>query len=681
QTLLQRFRADKNHTEILTPPVPHPAGFDRTQEHELLVTVFGEQIRIWLDGRWVSEGLDKWGKDGAARIMFHTNSVVRSVEVAGLRRETVEIEKLTSNLAGRVVDLLALIDVDRDTIRGMWSKSTRGVSVAPQSGVTVLEIPYQPPEEYDYEVEFTPDNDGMNVNQYLSAGGRSFAWKLNSHNIVPPLYGFEMLDGRFAKDLREAATQMDSAIEKGKRYHSKIEVRRGGLRALLDGEELVRWSGDFNRFSMEDHSRLRDELHLGIGSWKRAVTFHKVQVTEVTGTGRVDSGTPQAANWRDWFGPWFSKWTFNGTGWIKEAEGVTTDQQFRGEVVLPATTRDGAVRLGYTMRNSEGASVTFRHSGAGPDRSFYVAYDAGKTLYISLAAGAEQRRLVSEPIPPEIRGNMERTLEVRFVGNRLTATLNGSFTVTATDGTVRQGECAMVLHKGALMNKVETLALDTPKATPVDEDFMGMVAAVNASRQAELVADRIRQLNGVQPDLLPTIVAGKVTGLVMRTANPTITDISPVAALKHLTALRTDNNAVRDISCLAGLALEDLSLLGESLTDVSALKSMPLKSLSLRGAPVADFSLLAGKPLERLQLSLCRKLSDISFVKGMPLTYLKIDYTNVRDLSPLAGLPLTEVECNPDIKLDAALLRSVPTLKIFNRKPVAELLPQAPAAP
>jgi hypothetical protein len=596
QTLLQRYRADKNSTVQLIPIVSHPAGFDRALEHELLVTVVGNQIRLWLDGRWVAEGWDEFGKDGAARIMFLANSIVRSVEIAGLPAEAAKVANTSVKRAGRTVDLLAMVDVSRDPIRGTWTRSAGGISVAHLEGATVLQLPYYPPEEYDYEIEFTPDDDGRNVNQFMSAGGRSFAWKLNAHNVVPPLYGFELLDGKFCKDFKEAATQLDAALEKGRRYRSTIQVRRGSLRALLDDKELVRWSGDFKRFSMEDHSRLSDELHLGIGSWKRAVTFHKIQVTEVTGTGRVGVEATQAAKWTDWYGPRVAQGFFKGSGWIKVAEGVTTDQRFRGEIVLPGTTRDGAVRLGYKVRGSEAASVTFRHKGEGEDRAFYVAYDADRTLYISRAMGAEQTRLVSESIPAEIAENTERTLEVRFVGSRLTATLNGSFTVTAKDDTLAQGECAMVLHRGALLKKVETLTLDPPKTGSVNDDFMQMIASVNAPRQVELVGEKLKELNGVQPVLIPTIVSGKVTGLSVKSSDDSITNISPVAALRHLTTLNTNNNKVGDISCLA-------------------------------------------------------------------------------------GLPLTELECNPASKLDAALLRSIPTLKIFNKKPVAEHLMQVPLPP
>ncbi len=147
----------------------------------------------------------------------------------------------------------------------------------------MLQLPYQVPEEYDFEIEFTPNDAGANVNQYLSAAGHSFAWKLNAHSRTPPLYGLDLLDGKLCSQFDEAAVQTSTAIESGRRYRSTVEVRRDGLRALLDGKELLKWSGDFKRLSMEEIMRLRDNQHLGIGSWKRAVTFHKIEVREVTG--------------------------------------------------------------------------------------------------------------------------------------------------------------------------------------------------------------------------------------------------------------------------------------------------------------------------------------------------------------------------------------------------------------
>lgn|GEM_PF-2483415 len=218
--------------------------------------------------------------------------------------------------AGKSINLLPLVSLPRDATKGTWTMTADGLSVATPAAASALEFPYEPPEEYDFEIEFTPQAPGMNVNQYLSVQGRSFAWKLNSHARTPPLYGFEQLDGRKATEQPEAAANKPLVLEVGKRYVSKIEVRRTSLRALVNGEEYVKWSGDFSRFSMEEVTKLGSDRHLGVGSWKRAVVFHRAEVREVTGQGKPGSASALAATTgptgEAGFRPLFDGQTLNG---------------------------------------------------------------------------------------------------------------------------------------------------------------------------------------------------------------------------------------------------------------------------------------------------------------------------------------------------------------------------------
>ncbi|MDX1969497.1 MAG: hypothetical protein SFV23_20145, partial [Planctomycetaceae bacterium] len=185
------------------------------------------------------------------------------------------------------VELLPLVDLKRDAGIGDWSRNAEGIACANPAGGSVLQFPYEPPEEYDFEIEFTTTGVGNNVNQYLVSNGRMFTWKLNSHRVTPPLYGFELLDGKMAKDFKEAAMQMTDALVDGRRYRSTVEVRRGSLRALLDGKELVKWSGDFQRLSMEASTPMPFPGRLGIGSWRRPATFHSATVREISGAGKL----------------------------------------------------------------------------------------------------------------------------------------------------------------------------------------------------------------------------------------------------------------------------------------------------------------------------------------------------------------------------------------------------------
>ncbi len=192
-----------------------------------------------------------------------------------------------ASMSDHWLDVLPLVDVSRDAGVGNWKRVSDGIACENPAGANVLQLPYEPPEEYDFEIEFTTTGAGLNVNQYVAASGQMFAWKLNSHNVNPPLYGFELLDGKFAKENKEAATQIPDAIKDGQRYRSTVEVRRGSLRTLLDGKELVKWTGDFKRLSLEPATPMKHPGRIGIGSWRRPVTFHSVTVREVSGAGKL----------------------------------------------------------------------------------------------------------------------------------------------------------------------------------------------------------------------------------------------------------------------------------------------------------------------------------------------------------------------------------------------------------
>ncbi|HCN27606.1 MAG TPA: hypothetical protein DIT64_02240, partial [Verrucomicrobiales bacterium] len=57
----------------------------------------------------------------------------------------------------------------------------------------------------------------------------------------------------------------------------------------------------------------------------------------------------------------------------------------------------------------------------------------------------------------------EHTLEFRFIGEELTAILDGVHRVSTRHSLLKQGLCAVVLTQGVLVKKVEIQALDSPR--------------------------------------------------------------------------------------------------------------------------------------------------------------------------------------------------------------------------
>ncbi|MFO1041722.1 MAG: protein kinase [Planctomycetaceae bacterium] len=171
--------------------------------------------------------------------------------------------------------------------------------------------------------------------------------------------------------------------------------------------------------------------------------------------------------WSDWLGPRLKRNEIGGNGWIREGDAFTTERDISGIGILPDTTRNGALRLTYLLRDSKGMTINARDRNTDKTdatRELYVAEEDGSRVNIVIYRGGTiAKTLASQPIPADIPKDAPRTLEFQVVGDTLTATLNGSMIVTAKDSSIPAGNFALVALKGVLIQKVEYRTLPEPK--------------------------------------------------------------------------------------------------------------------------------------------------------------------------------------------------------------------------
>lgn len=227
------------------------------------------------------------------------------------------------------------------------------------------------------------------------------------------------------------------------------------------------------------------------------------------------------------------------------------------------------------------------------------------------------------------------------------------------------------------------------------DQWVKQTVELSVEEQVKVVSAKLQELNpGFDGQLMPSIENGVVTSLDFSTSN--VTDISPVRAFRelkslnlsggplpgmlsdlspltgmHLTYLALNKNPVSDLSPLRGMKLTGLLCAEANITEISALEGMPLTYLALNKNPVSDLSSLKGMPLSMVILRFTL-VTDLSPIQGMPLKLLYCSYTRVSDLSPVKNMPLKELWLDFKVERDTELLRSIHTLEIINRKPVAE---------
>ena len=181
------------------------------------------------------------------------------------------------------VNLLAFVDVKRDAVHGDWTLSPEGLLLKQASGMKLLGFHQDLPDEYDFEIEFTPTQGKREVIQVLPVlGGTALHWRMGLGKDDPPLFAFgPILDGKPPEDpKRTEAVAKHPRLQADHRYRSTVEVRKGSLRALLDGKEVLKWSGDFKRFPMEKSAalKLRDPSQAGVGGHDSGIIFHKAEL-------------------------------------------------------------------------------------------------------------------------------------------------------------------------------------------------------------------------------------------------------------------------------------------------------------------------------------------------------------------------------------------------------------------
>jgi hypothetical protein len=201
---------------------------------------------------------------------------------SGLRRAAMEkrIAEGAALFGHRVVNLMPLIDIDKDVVSGTWRLSN-GQPTSGTGRFDRVRIPYEPPQEYDFHVEFTRVGSADVVCQILSHSGHDFSYINGANGNTAS--GFERIDGRGASD-GKTAVRLNPTQDKGVRHSSVIKVRQHSISAYVDGKLMADYSTDFSELTLHNEFNIGGGA-LGVGSLC-PTTFHVIEVVEVTGTGK-----------------------------------------------------------------------------------------------------------------------------------------------------------------------------------------------------------------------------------------------------------------------------------------------------------------------------------------------------------------------------------------------------------
>jgi serine/threonine-protein kinase len=184
--------------------------------------------------------------------------------------------------AEKAVNVIDKLDLNAASVKGAW-RYEFGDLVSDNSGPAILELPVAVPAEYDFRMEFTPEDC---VEQLLfkpapdpeRRDGVAFNWCMN----VGELSGFESVEGRHVFDTSSPVTRRYT-VKPGARHTSLVRVRKDRVQAFVDGQLVVEHKTDYHDLSRQDDWSFRNNDKLGLGTWNKPTRFHKVELIDKTG--------------------------------------------------------------------------------------------------------------------------------------------------------------------------------------------------------------------------------------------------------------------------------------------------------------------------------------------------------------------------------------------------------------
>jgi hypothetical protein len=174
------------------------------------------------------------------------------------------------------IDLIPLIDPGRDAVHGKWVVVNQALHCNDQHLLPRIEIPYEPPAQYDFIVTFSQPALRNGVSLIMpNPNGASFFWNVGENDgrgfafsSVPPRTG-----------------EIAPVIKVNKAYTTVVKVRRGSVRCYLNGKELVNHPTDFGDLNCDNWHEIRNQRLLAVGC-DDATVFHYIRLVEITGKGK-----------------------------------------------------------------------------------------------------------------------------------------------------------------------------------------------------------------------------------------------------------------------------------------------------------------------------------------------------------------------------------------------------------
>lgn len=179
------------------------------------------------------------------------------------------------------IDLLKMIDPAKDSVATTWTKEN-GILRDGMNFRSRLQVPYEPPDEYDLQMVFTTTGDGNPMFIGLVAGGKQCHVFIDAWNKT----GIDNIDTK-GTPLSQGTNFLNygKGEEYGKDNVVLVQVRKKGITLNVNGKTAFTWEGPLSRLSPNAEWSVPNPKALYLGAWDRPLAIRKYALVPVSGQG------------------------------------------------------------------------------------------------------------------------------------------------------------------------------------------------------------------------------------------------------------------------------------------------------------------------------------------------------------------------------------------------------------
>jgi serine/threonine protein kinase len=281
--------ATREKRDASGPNVSRPKLFKPGETHDVVVQVRNEYVAVLFDGTEMARSPDgRWKTNQYGPGNPTSMQKPPFIGVSFCRGSLSVLSAAICRVGSSWISLLNKVDPKADAVQGVWTKTPDGL-MGEFKGIGVLQLPYAPPEEYDFRIAYNTVRGGGAgvIAQILTAFGHDFRWQAQSGGAEKHLVtGFALVDGKFIAHSPASVPTPERGVP-NRRYVSLVEVRRDRVTGYIDGKKMVEWKTDYHDMVNESTYALHEPHRLGISMWSSSTLFDDISVRAVTGQGKL----------------------------------------------------------------------------------------------------------------------------------------------------------------------------------------------------------------------------------------------------------------------------------------------------------------------------------------------------------------------------------------------------------